>query len=563
MGSALARAKSEGDPSVLDDDQAFGLGGINNMTQPEGSKEESQPESQTDHVLQATHDMSIGHKLGTKAMKKPSTTAPKGPKPGESLNKDEKKFAQQIKKLEIRYMLFVKAQKRMLKAKEYHDQTETRYTEAHKLYEKIDEARKNENHTPEMIDQATRDAGDARLKVAQSAVYLEKMRAFKQEVYRESQTYKDYVGERAMASWKRKLKKTVGMVGGAGLRALTGGMYRIEAEDEAGGYRVALKGRTILDDVVRKYYELKQILRGVNGKPVRGLGGKHGARAYVFFKSLSFALQIIRDISSAVALWVTIVTGGTGAPVGAVFASIALYSGLSKAAIDLLLLIWSAVGLANTNDPVSRMILRGENTRQGLAFGEGAFIGASAGLTMGLSGQTGLLSGQMQTTPFGEGSKLHGSISDNWSQNIGGKELYYGSMLRTGANLGVGPAVPALGNIGQNVGVNVASPYRGHANMTTERFSAQAEKVRKAKGAIRLVANPARAAFLGLSKFAQSKKKVSKSKFMEILPELSKTIEEMGSTVDEVPESAPSESPESESEQSESQPSQSQPSQSE
>jgi hypothetical protein len=524
----------------LTTEQAFDVaGGEAGMEPPD---EQEDPTSQEGVSLISSMQMVAGKKQGEKALRQAQAvnkgTQGKKPEQTSTLSKSQKKFARQVKRLEIRHMLLIKAERRMPMAKEYTDKTETLYNEAHGLYETVDGLRKGE-HTEEKIDQATRAAGDARAKVAQASVYMAKMRKFKEEVYKESQQYEKYVGPRAMSKTKRRLKMVGGMVAGAATRALTGGMYRLEASNENGGYRVEFKSRTILDDIIKKHYELKMITRGINGKPVRGLGGKHGAQAYAFFKGVSFAIQIIRDIASAVALWVTIVTGGTGAPVGAVFASIALFSALAKGAIDLLLLIWSAVGLANTNDPMSRIILRGENTRQGLAFAEGAFAGAGAGLVMGLSGNTGLLSGHQQTTPFGEGSRLHGSINDNWSQNVGGSELAYGSMLRTGANIGVGPAAPALGNIAAGAGVAALSPYTGHANMENKKHDEMLSKVRNAKKAVRVVSNPAREAFLKLSEFAQSKKKLRENKFIAILPEVSKTIEDLGSTVQQVPSSEP------------------------
>ena len=515
MGSATARSGAEGDPGMLSDDQAFGVGGGG-----EGM-EEQETSSPTEHGMTngMLKNMGEGRAYGEGILEQGATA--KGKKPNQALSKNEKKFAKQVKRLEIRHMLYIKAEKRASVAKQSMEDVDKLYIEAHALYIQIDGLRKSGNQTPEIIDQATRAAGDARVKVATAAVHMAKLRKFKEEVYKESQTYEKYTGPRAMSKTKRRLKKLGGMVGGAGLRALTGGLYGIEAQDEAGGYRVGIKSRTIIDDVIRKHFELKQIMHGVNDNPVHGLGGRDGARAYVFFKGISFALQIVRDISAAVALWVTLITGGAGAPVGAVFASLALFAGLSKAAVDLLLLIWSAVGLGKTNDPRSRAILRGENTRQGLAFAEGAFVGASAGLVMGLSGNTGLVDFGKQTAAFGSGSQT------------GSTGVGIGDSL---ASAGVGPAVPALGNIGAGVGVNALSPYVGHANLTSLKHEEQLTKVRKAKTAIRAVSNPAREAFLRLSEFAQKKKKMRQSKFVAILPDIAKTIEEMGETVQEVPE---------------------------
>ena len=528
MGSAMTRANAPTDPGVLTTEQAFDVAGGPGAMEPPEDEEEAPPSEGISLVT--SMQMLAGKKQGEKAMRQAQTLnqGSQGQKPEQSakLSKSEQKFARRVKRLEMRHMLYIKAERRMPIAKEYLEKTEKLYTDANALYETVDALRAGENHTPEKIDQATRAAGDARVKVAEAAVYMAKMRKFKEEVYNESQQYEKYVGPRAMSKTKRRVKKLGGMVMGAGMRALTAGMYRIEAEDEAGGYRVGFKSRTIIDDIIKKHYELKLVLRGVNSKPVRGLGGKHGARAYVFFKALSFALQIIRDIASAVALWVTIVTVGAGAPVGAAFASLALFSAMAKGAIDLLLLIWSAIGLANTNDPTSRMILRGENTRQGLAFGEGVFAGASAGMVMGFSGQTGLLNFGKQDMAFGAGSQV--------------KDLS-GTIEGQIANVAVGPATPALGNIGQNVGVNALSPYIRHANIETRKHDEMLDKVRNAKKAIRVVSNPAREAFLKLSDFAQKQKKMRESKFVAILPEISKTIEEMGSTAQQVPESAPPE----------------------
>ena len=519
MGSGAARAESEQDPGMLDDTQAFLMGGgsrnMNGLEGPEGANPEQDPAAMRKAELEA------GRLHGQKALDDSAAKRPK-PEKAPTLNKSETKFAKQLKRLEIRAMLYAKAQKRMRLADQYTQETNVLYDQAMALYKAIDAARSGDDHSPEQINQAILKAGDAREKVALASVRLEKMRKFKQEVYDESQKYQKYVGERAMNKHKRRAKKVVGMIAGPGLRALTGGLYRVEAEDEAGGYRVGLKSRTIIDDIIKKYYELKQLVKGVDGSHVRGLGGKHGARAYVFFKAIAFALQIVRDISSSVALWVTIVTGGQGAPVGAVFASIALYSGLAKAAVDLLLLIWSGIGLANTNDPESRAILRGENTRQGLAFGEGAFAAASAGMVMGLSGSTGLLSFDKQIGAFGVGSR---------TADLGG------SLGGTVASASVGSATPALGNIGANLAVKGLSPYANNASLENAKLSAQVEKIRKAKSAVRVLSHPVRSAFGKLAEFASRKKRLRKSKFAALLPEIAKTIEDLSSNVDEAPES--------------------------
>jgi hypothetical protein len=293
---------------------------------------------------------------------------------------------------------------------------------------------------------------------------------------------------------------------------MTGGLFSLSAEDEAGGYRVGLKSRTLIDDIVRKNFELEQIVKGVAGKPVRGLGGPSGARAYAIFKGIAFALQIVRDISSAVALWVTILTAGAGAPVGVVFASISLFATIAKGVIDLLLLGWSGVGLGNTNDPRSRAILRSENTKQGLAFGEAAFAGASAGMMMGMSGDTGLLSGTKQTSAFSN-SSFEGVAK----------------------NVAIGPVTPLVGNIAQNVGVNNLSEYSPETGYETGKANKRVEQVRKAKRALAVLSHPVQSAFSSLAEFMSKKKKLRESKFAGVLPSLVKNIGTMNTTVQTIP----------------------------
>jgi hypothetical protein len=330
-----------------------------------------------------------------------------------------------------------------------------------------------------------------------------------------------------MSKTKRRLKKTAGFVISAGSRALTGGLYRIDADEVGGGYGVEFKGKTLMAEIERKKVELDRVLQGVKGKPIHGLGKTHesGAGAFVFFKKASFALQIIRDIASACALWVTIITLGVGAPVGAVFASIALYTAFAKAAIDLLLLVWSGIGLAKTNDPTSRMILRAENTQAGLAFGEGAFMGTSAGLVMGLSGQQGMFNAQQQIGAFSEGSNLEGAIGNQTSQTF--------------ANVGVAQSAPVLGNMGAGIGVNAASPYARHAQIESLKHDRKVEQIQRAKKAIRPVTNPAREAFDKLAQLALSKRQFKKARLVVMLPEISKSIEGLGGAIEDIEEPQP------------------------
>jgi hypothetical protein len=525
MGSGMQRAESEGDPGMLDDHQAFDMGGRDgNM---EGGTEED-PEKRKEIQKAETE---AGMLKGGNALKN-------GIRPLAPLSKPQKKFAKQVKRLELRAMLYAKAQKRMPLAKDHTEKVEALHQEATAHYAAIDQARSENEHggktvTPEQINIAISHAGSARESVAKGTVHLEKMRKFKQEVYEESQKYEKYVGQRAMSSGKRKAKKLLGIVAGGGLRALTGGMYRVEAADEAGGYRVNLKSVSIVEDMIRKHHELQAIVSGLDGSHVKGLGGKHGARAYAVFKGIAFGLQIARDIASAVALWVTIVTGGAGAPVGAVFATIALYAALAKAAIDLLLLIWSGVGLANTNDPRSRSILRGENVRQGLALGEGAFAGASAGMMMGLSGSTDLLVGSKQGMAFGAGSQ---------TKVLSGIEGHL-------ANAAVGPVTPVLGNLGQNVGVNNFSSYVPHASTEATNISEKAEKSRTATKAIRVLTSPIQSGFSKLGDFVSKKKNLRTSKFAALIPEIGKTFKELTRGAQEAaapPPSQPQGAPQSE-----------------
>jgi hypothetical protein len=313
---------------------------------------------------------------------------------------------------------------------------------------------------------------------------------------------------------------------------------------------VNFKGVSLWDDIQAKNLELLQIQQGLDGKNIRGMGGRSGAEAYAFFKGVSFALQIVRDIASACALWVTIVTAGVGAPVGAIFASLALFATIAKAAIDLMLVIWSGTALANTNDPQSRMILRGENMRHGLALGEGLVAGAGAGAVMGISGNTGLLNFQQQTSAFGS-SKLDGSsaqsdrfgaISNNWSQGGPGGEFTYGGMLRDGANIGI-PQGAQLGNIGVNVaGAN--HRYGTHSGLERRKLDDQKAKLSKAKLSVHAL-SPAASAFKKLGELAANKKPLRKAAIQ--MPEVAKNIQELVGKVDSVSEGSESQETESES----------------
>jgi hypothetical protein len=297
------------------------------------------------------------------------------------------------------------------------------------------------------------------------------------------------------------------MIGGIGARLLTGGMLGMQAQDEAGGYRVNVEKRTIADDIDRKAMELEQVLSGVNDNHVRGLGGDNAAIAYAFFKLFSFLIQLVRDIFTSCALWVTIVTGGVGAPVGAIFGSIALYATIVKGIIDLLLFTWSGIGLMKTNDPRSRSILRSENRTQMISVGEALLTGGVAGMTMGMSGDTGMMRGVEQGRAFGN--------------NI--------------ANAGVGPGIKIVGNVGQNVLANNLSNYNAEVGIQ-ERHMKHIFLLRKAKPAMSTLAKPVGSALNSLEEFIAKKKSLQKSKISKAIPRLARSVRVMNMRLQGVPE---------------------------
>jgi hypothetical protein len=313
------------------------------------------------------------------------------------------------------------------------------------------------------------------------------------------------------------------MVGGIGLRVLTGGLYRVEAEQRAGGYRTAIKSKTLLEDIAKKVAELKNLMKGLQGEG-GGMHGmnKHAMRSYIFFKGLSFVMQVIRDIASGVALWLGITVAGS--PVGAVFATIAFYTGAAKLAIDLMLLIQASIARAKTNDPLSRVLLANQQSTMAAEVGSGAGAMGAAGLMMGLSGSTGLLQGQVQQSAFGTDPKL-GNASQfanlkGLNTNIAGIE----GVRKVADQVTLGPTI-----LGSLPGV-ITSDESHKANMAS--YSEEGNKKRSAIRAIKGIFHPFNTGIKRLHKFANKTKIANVQTMAKLGDEVYSQVQQLKSQVD-------------------------------
>jgi len=510
LGSGKARGQHVGMYRPLGKDDAFALAG--QEFGMNGGLPDPGEESEQEGHLQIAQD-ELGKIYGNNHARthgSPDSVKSKRQHHQKSkLSKEKKAFAKQVRDLEVTSMLLAKAEKRIPVVDNAQKVVDEHHTKATTLYNEIDLLRKeNPNPAQEITDRAILKAGQAHQLVAEGVVQSHLTYKLKTEVYNESQKsrYK-HVGPRAMSRTKRRFKKLGAMVGNIGARLMTGGMLGMQAVDEAGGYRVNVEKRTIADDIDRKAMELEQLLVGVKDSHVRGLGGDNGAIAYAFFKLFSFLIQIVRDIFTSLALWVTLVTAGAGAPVGAIFGSIALFATIIKGIIDLLLFTWSGIGLMKTNDPRSRSILRSENRTQMISVGEALISGGVAGMTMGLSGDHGMMRGAEQGNAFGNDI----------------------------ANVAVGPGIKIVGNIGQNVAANNLSRYNDEVGIE-QRYMKQRVLVRKAKPAMATLVKPVGSAFNSLEQFITKKKSLQKSKISKAIPRLAKSIRTMNLRMQGVPE---------------------------
>jgi hypothetical protein len=306
-----------------------------------------------------------------------------------------------------------------------------------------------------------------------------------------------------MSKSKRRAKQLAGMLGGIGLRVLTGGLYRVEAEQRGGGYRTAIKSKTLLEDITLKVVELKALAKGLAGQ--HGMN-KHAMRSYIFFKALSYIMQVIRDIASAVALWLGITV--VGSPVGAGFAAAAFYTGAAKLAIDIMLLVQASIARAKTNDPQSRILLANQQSTMAAEVGAGAGALGAAGLVMGLSGQTGILTGQAQQTAFGTDSRLGGASQFSGLVGLDTKVAGVEVVRKLGDQVGLGSVIAG------SLAGPIASDESHKANKAknTEVANEKRSAVRAVKG----IFHPINWAIKGLHRFA-NKSKISKAQQMSKL----------------------------------------------
>ena len=118
---------------------------------------------------------------------------------------------------------------------------------------------------------------------------------------------------------------------------------------------------------------------------------------------------------------------------------------------------------------------------------------------------------------------MYGEVNNNWSQSIGGSELSYGSGLRTVADVGVAQGGNLL-NIAPTAIVPQAHSDGRTAVIENERLAAQANKVHKAKSAVRIMSHPVESAFRSIAAFVQRKKRLRNDKFAATLPEIARRL---------------------------------------
>lgn len=447
-------------------------------------------------------DSVLQDKISGKPKKKPKNS-------GEALTKE-------VKYLELRAMLHGKAQQRLDQMQDQRNQVDTLYNEAYQAYGRLDVMKKA---GAGKIDEAVKIASEAHLKHGRANAVVEKMRLTKQEIYAESQKFEKYVGERAMSKTKRRAKQLAGMIGGAALKVFTGGLYRFEAEQRGGGYRTALKSKTLLEDIARKVAELKILVKGLDGHGMN----KHAMRSFVFFKGLSFAIEVIRNIAGAIALWLGLTV--VGSPVGAAFATIAFYCAAAKLAIDTMLLIQASVARAKTNDPLSRILLSGQQSSLAAEIGSSAGALGGAGITMGVSGNTGIATGQVQQSAFGVDPKLG---QNSQFSNLRGLDYKIGNMVevrKVADQVGLGATI-------MGVVPGVATSDESHKALGVE-HTEEGNRWRSARKGAKRVFHPFNSAIKKLHRFTNKSKKSKMAQMAKLGSEISQTVNVLETKVDQ------------------------------
>ncbi|MBX3001180.1 MAG: DUF4157 domain-containing protein [Caldilineaceae bacterium] len=359
-----------------------------------------------------------------------------------SEGKKEIRHLRLIQGLELMALFQVQSELRMQNAQQYLQDTETKHQTALNNYDTIDKAKKaneakakkeREQSVPSGLIQGT---GNAWKAVTDTGIYRSTLKQYKLDVLDESKKYEKF-GERAMVATGRKIRTAIGgVLGGTVLNLLTGGLYRIEKKNIGGGYDVEFEGKSFVDDFVAAAHDYVRLTTSVKGGHVRGLGGKRGAKAYGVLQIIAKALGLLKSICSSIALFTLPLP-----PVSGAYASIALFAGMVKAALELLLMIWAGIAAKKTKDPRSRGYLKGKIAEHGLQFGTDMTTVVTAGVMAGVSGDPGQFMGKTVKGLFEEGGKYGGLISNK--------------VLSMGADQGVKQGATILNAIGSGIGTGV------------------------------------------------------------------------------------------------------------
>jgi hypothetical protein len=459
--------------------------------------------------------------------------------------------AREIQGLELMSVFFTQARNRFEDAEQFAGAATQKYDDALATYDALDTAKKqHEKGTPQDINPHVLSVGKSWEDVMEAARHRAKLKDYKDQVAKESDKYKKF-GERAMGGAK-SFGYTLAGLGGTVVKTLTGGLIGWEKVEKDGGYSAGLKLTSIWDEIKKIWAEFKQIYATFKGKGIRGLGGKIGAIIYSVLKITSVVLGVIKNLASAVALWSTIAAaasmGGAGAVTG-VATSIALYSAVAKAVIDGVLLVWSIIASKKTADPRARSRIRGDIARHGAGLGESLVTVASAGLAAGVSGDYsaftgGWLAGReglaAPAGAFGKAgdsgsSQVYNAVNDNWSQNIGGKEIYFGGLLRTGANAALGQSPTVLNKVGTGIAGAVNDDNMRQMNIDNNKQLKGAEKeargkTKDAKGKMSKFADKVKVGVYDMTHFWRTpteKRREQKQELGRMFDELAMAVEDI------------------------------------
>ncbi len=344
-----------------------------------------------------------------------------------------------VQGLEFMAKVQAESEERQANAEKWNTEAELLQAKALETYDKIDLDKKaaelNGTNKPGQADPKLNSAilqvGQSWKDVAKGALYRDKLKTYRDDVAAESDKYAKY-GKRAAGNAKKIGMTMLGLLTGTGLSMFTGGMIRFEKKEVAGGYSVTMQKKTIIDDLIQAYKDLKEAAN------LKGIGGKWGARIYAVLQGTSIFLGFVRTLCSSVALWLSLT--GVSAPVAGGFASAALYAAIAKAAIDLGLMIWAAIGSKMTMDPRMRTKLRGRIARHGLEFGEGAATVATAGMMSGITGSPGAFAGVIAPDVF---------------NTEGMSKVSMGYLGYTGANQAIKQSIGVTEKVGAMIGEGV------------------------------------------------------------------------------------------------------------